>query len=164
MTSNTISYYAFGMNIFALYIFISGTYSASIADSNKPDKDSTQLFMASYIICILQSISYIIGFFYIIVIKLSDEPDYFKTEIIPIICMSVLFITDIYWLVAYSNYNISGNYNDYAFYKTTEFFVIIILIEFSICIFAAKDILCVYNSSNKNNVRRSEYQRLDSTI
>jgi hypothetical protein len=106
-----------------------GIYSAYIAITNIPNSDSGGLFIASYVICIIQSIIYIIGSICIPVILLNNNDDQTlnrKESFVPI-------ILDMYWLFIYFNYSVSDKYDEYALVKISEVFMIIGLTILSCC-------------------------------
>ena len=127
-----------GITILVLYMFGMTVYSGYTADHNKPDDDSNGLFIASYVICIIQCIIYLGGFIYVITVGVSDTNSKSDSKsdsnggsgCIP-------FLLNIYWLVIFFNYNVSEKYDEYALVKTIEFFTllgIIVLGLFIMCI------------------------------
>mgnify|MGYP001446568884 CR=1 FL=1 len=125
--------------ILTLYIFGMGVYAAYTADTNRPNDDSNGLFIACYVICIIQSIIYLISgillFIYIITYNSNKNNNSNNTNsnssksnnsLVP-------FLLNIYWLVIYFNYDVSEKYNEYALVKMIEFFTVIGLVSL-ICI------------------------------
>ena len=126
--------------ILAIYMLSFTIYSGYTADNNNPGDDSSGLYIASYVICIIQCILYLIGFFYVIVLGLTYKPnDSNKSNnsnksndsngfgIIPL-------GLNIYWIVVYFNYKISEKYDEFALVKTTEFFTLLGLVILGLCV------------------------------
>lgn len=141
MTSNNMNcgYIIFTV-ILAIYMLSFTIYSGYTADNNKPGDDSSGLYIASYVICIIQCILYLIGFFYVIVLGLTYTPkdsnksnnsnktnDSNSCGIIPL-------GLNIYWIVVYFNYKISEKYDEFALVKTTEFFTLLGLVILGLCV------------------------------
>ena len=112
-----------------LYLYILGMciYSAITAHNNIPNSDSSNLFIISYVMCIINSIVYIGTFFNILIFsiyykskQLEDEDKLKKYSSI-----YIPLILNIYWMVINFNYKISKNYDEFALVKTIEFFVIL---------------------------------------
>ena len=130
--SNTYNSFAVTKAILALYMLSFAIYAGYTADQNQPHDDSSGLFVASYVICILQCIIYLCGFFYIISLKSSnnyssdssDNSNY--RDIIPL-CLNI------YWPVVYYNYTVSEKYDEYALVKTVEFYTLMGLFILGLC-------------------------------
>ena len=129
------------------YMFGMSVYSGYTADNNKPDNDSNGLFIASYIICILQCIIYLSGIFLTIHLILTSENSGSSESSSGSSGSSessssgrsnyLVFLLNIYWVVVFFNYDISEKYDEYALVKTVEFFILIGFIAlgfFCICI------------------------------
>lgn len=114
-----------------------GILSGYTADKNIPTERSNGLFVASYIICILQCIIYFIGFIYVSIIGLYncsnnlpvDENGESKIKVNTFLPL----LLNIYWVVVHFNYDISDNYDEFAKIKTIEFFVVFGIFILSIC-------------------------------
>jgi len=128
--------YILGISVLVLYLFGFTIYSGYTADHNKPDKDSGGLYIASYVICIIQCIIYLGACFYGIIFGLtynfsnsnnSNESNNSNS------CGIIPLGLNIYWLVVYFNYNISEKYDEYALVKTIEFFSILGVVVLSLC-------------------------------
>lgn len=129
-------------SILTSYIFGMGVYAAYTADTNKPNDDSNGLFIASYIICIIQSIIYLITGILIPIYlitynsnKNNSNSNNSNNSLLP-------FLLNIYWLVIYFNYDVSEKYNEYALVKMIEFFTVIGLVSLiciSSCIWMCKE-------------------------
>ena len=120
-----------------LYIAL-GIYAAVTAAENKPsDEDNASgLFIASYVICIIQCIIYILSGICIPCIMLDNESTENGKEGLP-------FLISVYWLVVYFNYEVSPDYDVYAEVQMIVFFTILGLLGLS-CIGGC--IYCCYDS------------------
>ncbi len=158
--------YMLSMNLLALYALVFCIYSGYVANSNILSKGSSTLFWISYIICILQCAIYLFYYIYIITIRLSEKHVNLKYEFSTVIVSCIIQIgLNIYWVVIYYNYTISKKYNAFAFIKMIEFFSLLCLLEFAMCILATKYILCQFNNShNDSNSNSNERQKLISDI
>lgn len=116
--------YITGFIFLALYMFGMSVYSGYTADHNRPDDDSSGLFIASYVICIIQCIIYLGGFFYAIFLGLSGSGGSSSESSSGSSNSSLPFLLNIYWLVVFFNYNVSDKYDEYALVKTVEFFMV----------------------------------------
>ena len=135
------------------YLLGFSIYSGYTADHNKPDNDSSGLFIASYIICILECIIYVYYLFRVVPMILFDNStnnnnnnnnNYEFCNIIP-------FGLNIYWLVIYFNYTVSEKYDEYALVKTVEFFTIIGLVIIVMCVICGIVGKSVYPASLENS-------------
>lgn len=144
--------------ILASYSFVMAIYSGYTADNNKPD-NSSGLFIASYVICIINCVLYLGVCFYIIIIELLDSKSDSETESKTKSesnesVLSLPTLINIYWIVIYFNYNVSEKYDEYAFVKTIEFFTILGIFILGICISCIAGIYTLNKSYkiNKENV------------
>lgn len=150
-------YYVVIVTLFALYTLGITIYSGYTADNNKPDSDSSDLFIVCYIICIIQCILYLICFFRGMYLGINNYPrnnqpiESDKNEgkndgLYGFINLSL----NIYWLIIHFNYDVSDAYNEFALVKTIEFFTIlgaIIMFIFLVCCIG-----CCNSSASNNGV------------
>lgn len=116
--------------VFILYLSL-GIYAAITSSNNKPNSDSNGLVTASYVVCIIQSVIYLLGCIYFpIAILISDEEKINENAngITPL-------LMTIYWMVIFFNYSVSDDYDKYAEVQTAVFFTIlgIFLLGLIIC-------------------------------
>ena len=109
--------------LISLYFFGMGVYSGYVASYNEPYNDSSDIFITSYAICIVQSILCISESILIIFRELfskddkDDKSDITKKELIPI-------IINVYWVFISLTYKVSNAYDTYAFIKMCELFFV----------------------------------------
>ena len=155
MTSNTSNImknlYVVGIIILSLYMFGMTVYSGYTADNNKPDDDSNGLFIASYVICILECIIYLCGFFFVIFSGVSDSKSNSNSNGGGG-CIQLLL--DIYWIVIYFNYDVSEKYDEYALVKTIEFFTLLGILVLGICTLCIGN--CIYSDEKLTTPRINE--------
>ena len=119
----------FLLPLISLYSFGMGVYAGYVASHNEPNNDSSDIFIASYAICIVQSILYISEAILIIFRELfskNDEGDITGKELIPI-------IINIYWVFISLNFKVSDAYDTYAFIKMCELFTMLGLFFVTFC-------------------------------
>lgn len=151
----------------SLYCLVFSIYSGYTADNNRPNDNSKGLFIASYVICIVQCIIYMIGFIYVSIIGMyscSKKPVTDENGDSKLKSNSFLpLLLNIYWLVVHFNYDISDNYNDFAKVKMIEFFVVLVIFVISVCVLFVYGFKMISNidknikkkeneNENKNNV------------
>ena len=135
MTSNNMNCgYITATAILAIYMLCFTIYSGYTADNNIPSDDSSGLYIASYVICIIQCILYLSGFFYVIIVGITHIPNKPNKSNDSSGCGIIPLGLNIYWIVVYFNYKISEKYDEFALVKTTEFFTLLGLIILGICI------------------------------
>ena len=105
-----LSIYSFGMSV----------YSGYTADNNIPNKDSSGLFITSFIICIISCLIYLGNFLNMILSIYYYKDDNTNKEFTGFAFTGLI---SIYWLVLHFNYNVSDKYDEYALVKTIEFFI-----------------------------------------
>lgn len=136
-------------SIIISYMFGMCVYSGYTADNNKPDNDSNGLFIASYIICILQCILYLGGVFFTVYLFLtsnssesnssshshssSQSNNSHSSSSESSRSNYLVFLLNIYWVVVFFNYDISEKYDEYALVKTVEFFILMGFIGLGFC-------------------------------
>ena len=137
-----------GVTLLTLLYIALGIYAAVTAAENKPsDKDNASgLFIASYIICIIQSIIYILSGISVPCIMLGNESTENGKEGLP-------FMISVYWLVVYFNYEVSPDYDVYAEVQMIVFFTILGLLGLS-CIGG-----CIYCCYGRDNVELSDLEK-----
>ena len=115
------------LTVLCLYTFGMSIYSAFTANENRPLNDSSDLFIASYVICIISSIIYIGLFFNILAFALFHNSDKTNDENKVKQYSSIYspLLLNIYWIVINFNYKVSKKYDEYALVKTIEFFILL---------------------------------------
>ena len=154
--------------IIAVYCLGFSVYSGNTANNNIPDGSSSSLFIASYIICIIQCIIYLIGFIYVSIIgiyscskkPMTDENGDSKVKLNGMLPL----LLNIYWIVIHFNYTISDVYDEYAKVKMIEFFVVLGIFLISLCLLFGFGISQVYKFSKDNSTVNVEKLKEDDKI
>ena len=141
--------------LLTLYFLGMGIYAGHIAHINQPNDGTNGLFLASYIICIIQSIIYVLGSISIPFIMYSDyNVDKEMTSL----------LLNIYWVVIFfGEYKISSDYEIYALVKTIEFFTfiaILFVILCGACILIYTDCYKIYDSDTNIKNEKTNIQNV----
>ena len=129
---------------FMLYLGLS-IYSAVTAGQNIPNDNTNKLFLACYIITIVQCILYFICAFVVPFLIVED-----KTK--DIYYYLSVFLIDIFWMVIWQNNDVLG-YNTYALVHSIIFIICLSILGLLILLLIIILRLFFYNGKTKSTVK-----------
>ena len=133
------------LSIISLYSLVLLLFSGYVLYINIPLKKVNEFYISSYIICSANTLLYFSTIPVFFILKDKDRKDY-NIEIIYAL-LSLVF--NIYWLTVIFNYKIPESFHDYSIIKTSEFFMIILILIFITIIIVPCTIL---KKLKKNNL------------
>ena len=149
MSEKTEQYIKYSIvTLLCALLFGNAIYAGYTADNNIPVDDSSGLFIACHVICIIQCVLQFLSLMVvpcIMCIKDGDK-DNDKSG-----GASTVFLINIYWLVIYFNYSVSDKYDEFAYVQTVIFFVLLGILVCA-CIFPII-VLCILSNDNRKSTQ-----------